>query len=153
MSNPTMVSIVSGPHSDGYTFCIIGNEKERFTCKYDGKKVKLSIYIHGTRVSETLEMVKGLLHSASNFKKKLYQQYSEMKLKRLESIFFVSTTGYKFTVKKDSNIDELMKEYYRSYRYEVHDDDDEDSIVAREHEKMKKELMSEDVEEEFNLAQ
>lgn len=152
MSNPTMVSIKSGPHAEGYTFCVTGSENTKFNCRYDGKDVRLSIYIHGTRVSEVLRLVHGLLHKKSDFKRKLYKQYSEIKPKRLNSIVFTSTTGYKFTVKEDSDVDELMKQYYRFYRYEVHDEDNEDVIVARERERIRK-AMEQNATQKFGFAQ
>lgn len=138
MSKPTMVSIRSGPHADGYTFCVDGNESEKFTCRYDGINVKLSIFVRGTRVTEVLNLVHGLFHKDSNFKKQLFREYSYIKPQNLKSIAFESTTGYKFVIKADSNVDEYMRQYYRFYNYEVHDSDTEDEIVARHREKMKK---------------
>ena len=140
MLRPTMVSVKAGPHAEGYTFCVTGKENTEFTCRYDGNDVKLSIFIHGTKVTEVLEMVQGLLHKDSDFKNKLYKQYADIKPKRLRSIVFDSTTGYEFTVTKDSDPYELMKQYYLSYRYEVNDGETEDEIVARHQEVFKRDL-------------
>lgn len=140
MFTPTMVSVKSGPHSEGYTFCIAGNENREFTCRYDGNEVNLSIFVHGTRVSEVLDLVHGLLHKDSDFKKKLFKEYAAIKPKSIKRIVFDSTTGYEFVITPECDTYELMKQYYRSYRYEVNDGESEDEIVARHQEVFKKNL-------------
>ncbi|MBO5178731.1 MAG: hypothetical protein J6B87_00065 [Clostridia bacterium] len=142
MSKPTMVSVISGPHIEGYTFCVTGKENTKFTCRYDGTEVKLNIYIQGTKVMEVLELVHGLLHKESDFKKKLYSKYPSVKAKRLSRIVFDSTTGYEFVVTRDSIPYELMKQYYRFYRYEVNDGETEEEIVSRQQEVFKRNLQN-----------
>lgn len=142
MSKPTMVSVKYGPHFEGYTFCVTGNESKEFNCRYDGRDVKLSIFVHGIKVMEVLELVHGLLHKDSDFKRKLFGVYADIKPKKLMKIVFDSTTGYEFTVTKDSDIYELMKQYYLSYRYEVNEGDTEDEIVARHQEVFKQDLQN-----------
>lgn len=142
MSKPTMVSVKYGPHFEGYTFCVTDNESKEFNCRYDGRDVKLSIFVHGIKVMDVLELVHGLFHKDSDFKRKLFSVYADIKPKTLRRIIFDSTTGYEFVVTEDSEPYELMKQYYLSYRYEVHDGDTEDEIVARHQEVFKRNLQN-----------
>lgn len=138
MINPTMVSVKSGFYPQEYRFFVTGHEDENFTCKYDGNNVALSISVRGTRVSEVLSLVQGLLHKDSDFQKKLFGLCEYLKPKKIKSITFDSTTGYEFVVTRESDVDSLMKQYYRFYNYEVYDNDTEDDIVARHHEEFRK---------------
>ena len=131
MSKPTIVSLRNGTSVDGYTFIATNYRNLKFTCLYDGRDVDLEIHILGTRVSESLHLVYGLFHESSNFIEKLFHEYFYLKPKEIRNISFKSTTGYRFVVTKDSNPNELVREYYRSYNYNVYEDDSEEDILER----------------------
>lgn len=131
MPKPTMVSFKNGSLKEGYTFGVTDDESKEFTCWYDGTAVKLSIFVSGTLVTDVLSLVVGLFQPGSDFKTKLFEHYPNVQLKELNKISFESTTGYKFEVVETSDVYELMKEYYRSYRYEIKDGDTEEDIVQR----------------------
>ena len=131
MSKPTIVTLRYGPSADGYTFIATNYRNIEFSCFYDGRDIKLEIHILGTRVSEALHLVHGLFHESSNFKKKLFREYFYLKPKEIRKISFRSTTGYTFVVTKESNPVELVREYYSSYHYDVHENDSEEDILER----------------------
>lgn len=131
MSKPTIVLLQSGTSASGYTFCATNYQNQEFTCRYDGTHVDLNIFVLGIRVSQVLHLVHGLFHEGSNFKKKLFHEYFYLRPKEIKSISFTSTTGYKFTITKESNPNQLVREYYRFYHYVVHENDTEDDIINR----------------------
>lgn len=132
MPKPTMVTFKSGFNWKEYTHWIIDEENKEFICRYDGTNAELSIYFFGARVLGVLNLVLGLLQPESNFKEKLFERYPDMDSKELKKISFESNSGYKFEVLENSDPYELMKEYYRFYRYEIREGDTEEDIEERE---------------------
>ena len=131
MSIPTIVELRSGTSAFGYTFTATNYRDLEFSCLYDGRDIDLEINVLGTRVSEVLHLVHGLFQESSNFKKKLFREYFYLKPKEIRNISFKSTTGYMFVVTKESDPSELVREYYRSLNYDVHENDLEEDILER----------------------
>lgn len=137
MAKPTIVQLEYGTSADGYTFFVTNYRNLKFTCWYDGTNILLEIFVRGIKVSNVLHLIHGLFHENSNFKKILFHEYFYLKPKDIKNIFFKSLTGYEFVITKNSNPDELVREYYRAYNYEVKPDDLEEDILNRQSKKIK----------------
>lgn len=138
MSNPTIVRLDSGTTANGYTFVVTNYQNLMFTCWYDGRDVEVQIPIQGMKVGNVLNMLYGLFHKDSNFKKILLNEYSYLTVGDVNCIYFRNATNYQFVITEDSDVDKLMREYYRSHGFVVEDKDSEEDIWNRRERTFKK---------------
>lgn len=131
MSKPTIVRLEHGTSANGYTFVATNYQNLIFTCWYDGRDVEVQIPLQGMKVSNVLNMLYGLFHKDSNFKKRLLIEYSYLTGGNVNRIYFRNLTNYQFVITKDSDVDKLMREYYRSFNFVVEENDSEEEIWNR----------------------
>lgn len=128
------VGLLNGPTLEGYyVFKMKGYPYYQFECEYDGTDVSLDIISDFSGTSslyDKLVILHELLKGNSNFKKELFKQFPFEKNKVLNNILY-EYMDYIFVINKNSDIDELIREYYRTQYFIVLDTDTEEDILNR----------------------
>lgn len=134
MKEFTKVILLAGPTKEGgYIFKCKEDPCYKFECEYDGTDVVLNfmpIIGRQPRLQNKLKVLYGLLHEKSNFRKVLFYEFLYLNNKKLERIIW-KYMDFVFVINKKSDIDELIRKYYRTHNYVVLDTDTEKDILNR----------------------
>lgn len=134
MLNLTNVGLLSGPTLEGYYIFKMDEEPYyQFECEYDGTDVSLDIisdFYKTASLYNNLKILHGLLNRNSNFKKELFKLFSLQKDKVLNNILY-EYMDFVFVINKNSNVEELIRKYYKSQHFVVLDTDTKEDILIR----------------------
>ena len=115
-----------------YVECPAINTKYDLELEYDGRDVFITFPLYKeVEITKLCQLVFGLFHMQSNFKRILFKEFSFLPCKKKIEYIFFQVNGITICVSKASNPYELMREYFREQGYVVFENDTECEVEER----------------------